>query len=176
VTQRRAALMVALALLSARPVWAEEAAAAGANAVLAQSPLADLVGTWKMVGHVGSKEVEYRARGKWVLGGAFLRLSMSDVAQPPGYQAEVFIGHDATSERLVCHWLDAFGGRPSETLGYGAFEGESLTLVFEYPPGPFRTTLAREAHGTWRVTMRAKEGQGPWETFAEYTLVRAGSS
>jgi hypothetical protein len=165
--------VLAAALLLGAAARGEEPAQTKRNAALAHSPLADLVGTWQMTGHVGSKPVAYEAHAEWALGGAFLRLTMTDVAEPPGYQAEVFIGSDATSERLVCHWLDAFGGRASETLGYGAFDGDSLTLVFEYPPGPFRTTFTRETPGRWRIAMRSKEGTGPWQTFAEYALERA---
>jgi hypothetical protein len=40
-------------------------------------------------------------------------------AEPPAYQAAVFIGFDNTSERYVAHWIDAGGGRFSETLGFG---------------------------------------------------------
>ncbi len=167
--------LAACALALAAPALGDEPKSAAAERTLAETPLAGLVGAWKMTGHVAGQPVAYAARGEWALGGTFLRFAMTDVAVPPGYQAEVFLGWDGVSERFVAHWLDAFGARPSETLGFGVFEGDSLTLVFEYPSGPFRTTFAREASGGWRVTMRAKEGRAPWETFAEYALTRAAA-
>lgn len=35
------------------------------------------------------------------------------------------------SERYVAHWLDVFGGRFSETLGFGKREGNSIRFLFE---------------------------------------------
>jgi hypothetical protein len=34
-------------------------------------------------------------------------------------QAWIFLGFDHRSERYVAHWIDMFGGRASETLGFG---------------------------------------------------------
>ena len=34
-------------------------------------------------------------------------------------EAEVFFGYGNMSEQYVAHWLDTFGGRYSEVLGYG---------------------------------------------------------
>jgi hypothetical protein len=171
----RLALALALTLIAPGASLAqdEKASTAAASAELARSPLADLVGAWSMDGQVGAQPVRYALRADWALGGAFLRLAMSDVEPPSDYQAEVFIGWDPVSEHFVCHWLDVFGARASETLGFGIFDGDSLTFVFEYPDGPFRTTFERDSAKKWRVTMRSKEGRGPWRTFAEYTLTRA---
>ena len=51
------------------------------------------------------------------------------------------IGYDHTSERYVAHWMDIYGGRFSETLGYGVRSGDQIEFVFEYPDGPFHTTF-----------------------------------
>ena len=170
--RRARAALVAVALLSAPAAFAEEPSRALGGASLERSPLADLIGDWDMRGRVGGSAVTYSAHAEWALAGAFLRLELTDTAKPPAYQAAVFIGWDEVSERFVCHWLDGFGARPSQTLGYGVWAGDALTLVFEYPDGPFRTTFARVSEKRWRVEMRTKEGRGPWQTFAEYTLVR----
>jgi len=37
----------------------------------------------------------------------------------------------------VLHHLAIFGGRYSETLGYGARNGNEVRFVFEYPDAPF---------------------------------------
>lgn len=168
--RRARVALVALALLAAPQAFAGEPASAPAS--LDRSPLADLVGDWEMVGQVRGSAVVYAAHAEWALAGAFLRLELEDTASPPGYQAAVFIGWDEVSERFVCHWLDAFGARPSQTLGYGVWAGDALRLVFEYPDGPFRTTFMRVSAKRWRVEMRTKEGRAPWQTFAEYTLAR----
>jgi len=159
--------------VGAAPVTAEPAARAESGPQLARSPLADLIGSWKATGQVGQKPVAYEARAEWVLGGSFLRLTLTDVATPPAYQAEVYIGWDDVSERYVCHWLDGFGARSSETLGYGVFAGDALTLVFEYPSGPFHTKFQRLEGGRWEVTMRGKDGNGPWLPFASYAFSRS---
>jgi hypothetical protein len=81
-----------------------------------QDPLFEqLTGTWTMAGAVRARPATYSLRVEWTLNHQFLRLEMRDVSEPPAYQAAVYIGYDNTSERYVMHWLDAFGGRFSET-------------------------------------------------------------
>lgn len=63
-------------------------------------------------------------------------LEMRDVHDPPAYDAHVYIGHDNASDRYVAHWIGLFGGRWSETLGFGSRDGDSIRFVFEYPDGP----------------------------------------
>jgi hypothetical protein len=168
-----AALPLALALLApAAP--AQEAAPLDGPHRTFQDPLLDqLAGEWSMAGTVRSRPVAYRLRAEWVLGHQFLRLEMRDAAEPPAYQAVVFVGYDHASERYVAHWLDAFGGRASETLGFGQRSGSSIRLVFEYPDGPFHTSFALDAaNGTWSILMRNRGKGGAWQDFARYTAVR----
>jgi hypothetical protein len=47
------------------------------------------------------------------------------------------------SERYVAHWIDVFGGRFSETLGYGKRAGDEIDFIFEYPDGPFVSVSRR---------------------------------
>ena len=61
-----------------------------------------------------------------VLQRQFLRVHMKDLATPPDYEAMIFIGYDNASERYVAHWIDVFGGRISETLGYGTRAGNRI--------------------------------------------------
>jgi len=131
-----------------------------------------LAGEWRMTGQVRGRAAESTASGAWTLAHQWLRLEMKDVAQPPAYEAHVYIGYDNKSERYVAHWLDVFGGRFSETLGYGVREKDAVRFVFEYPDGPFHTTFTAQPDGTWSLLMRTKNDAGSWVTFAEYTLRR----
>jgi hypothetical protein len=98
-------------------------------------------------------------------------------ADPP-YEAFVFIGYDNMSERYVVHWLDGFGGRSSETLGFrgrvrrnGA--NASITFVFEGASGPLHNILSWNSRTkTWTMVIRQKDGRGLWGTFATETFER----
>jgi hypothetical protein len=132
-----------------------------------------LVGSWRFTGTIRGNAATHDWHAEWVLHHQFLRIDMRDVNQPPAYQATVYIGYDNTSERYVAHWLDSFGGRFSETLGYGVREGNAVRFVFEYPDGPFHTTFTQDAKtGAWSVRMRTKQADGTWGVFAELTAPR----
>jgi hypothetical protein len=73
------------------------------------------------------------------------------------------------SERYVAHWLDIFGGRWSETIGYGTRVGQTVEFLFEYPDGPFRTSFALGSQG-WTVLMRQRTAAGEWQTFGRWVL------
>ncbi|HLO00023.1 MAG TPA: DUF1579 family protein [Pyrinomonadaceae bacterium] len=99
---------------------------------------------------------------------------MKDVNARPIYEAMVFIGYDNASERYVAHWIDVFGGRFSESLGYGTRAGNSIRFVFEYPDGPFLNTFTWNAETrTWTFLMQHKNAAGMWVRFAEDSLRRA---
>lgn len=129
-----------------------------------------LTGSWTMTGHVRGDSVQYDARGEWVLNHQFLSIRMEDVNSPPEYAAHVYIGYDQEDQEYVAHWLDSFGGGPSETLGYGQRDGNAIVFKFKYPDGPFRTTFERGTGRTWHVLMRSKGDDGKWSTFAEYEV------
>jgi hypothetical protein len=87
----------------------------------------------------------------------------------------VFIGYDNMSERYVVQWLDTFGGRFSESLGYGRREGaNAVRFVFEYPDGPLHNTFSWKADDkTWSILIEQKDGKGKWTIFAEEVLERS---
>jgi hypothetical protein len=89
-----------------------------------------------MAGSMWGQAQDYSLKAEWVLGHQFLRLEMKGTQ----YEAVSYIGYDNASERYVAHWIDIFGGRVSETLGYGKREGNTIHFVFEYPDGPFGPT------------------------------------
>lgn len=87
---------------------------------------------------------DHAVKAEWVLNHQFLRIDEKENAPQPGstpYEAMVMLGYDNTGERYVAHWLDMYGGRFSETLGYGTRAGNEIRVVFECPDGPFHTTF-----------------------------------
>ncbi len=138
-----------------------------------KDPLLDnLVGRWDAPGRVHGQDVHSRLTAEWVLNHQFLQLRLEDTAKTPGaYEAWIFIGYDFRSERYVVHWLDIYGGRWSETLGYGDRNGNSIRFVFEYGDGPFRNVLTwLPAEKGWHWLIESKDQAGRWKTFAEYDL------
>lgn len=134
--------------------------------------LDNLVGNWKLTRKIGGQTVENSVKAEWVLNHQFLRLEMKDVKTPADYEATIYIGYDNASERYVVHWIDVFGGRFSETLGYGTKPDEnSIKFVFEYPDGPFHNTFTwNNETKTWRFLMETKDKSGKWKVFAEDNL------
>ncbi|HLY55734.1 MAG TPA: hypothetical protein VKS60_09265 [Stellaceae bacterium] len=146
-----------------------------AGAGLSDDLLDHMVGTWHLTGTMGGKPADQRVEARWVLGHQFLMLhetaSAGASGASPAYEAEPYIGWDAVSERYVAHWLDIFGGRWSETLGYGKRDGDAIAFVFEYPDGPFHTTFRWDkAQGTWQWRMEQKNKAGQWEVFADAVM------
>jgi len=145
----------------------------GSRRIFQDSLLDRLTGDWSMAGRVRGRPATYALHAEWVLNHQFLEVKMRDVADPPAYQATVYLGYDNASERYVSHWLDAFGGRFSETLGYGQRAGTAIRLVFEYPDGPFHTTFTWDSKDrVWNILMEDRGPGGVWQEFASYTLRR----
>lgn len=166
------ALLLCLGLSPAADLAAQEPLD-GPRRVFRDDLLENLVGSWKLTRKIRGQTVENSVKAEWALNHQFLQIHMKDVNTPPAYEALVFIGYDNTSERYVVHWLDVFGGRFSETLGYGTRSGSSIKFVFEYPDGPFHNTFTWDpAARTWSFLMRSKDKAGKWTVFAEDTLRR----
>jgi hypothetical protein len=147
----------------------------GANAVLADPLLDQMVGHWKMSGKMMGKPATHTVDAEWVLNHQFLRIHEIGPIDPKTgkaqYEATPLIGYDNMSERYVAHWIDVFGGRFSETLGYGKRVGNEIDFVFEYPDGPFRTNFIWDAtRHEWRWQMTQKNAAGQWTSFADVTL------
>jgi hypothetical protein len=139
-----------------------------------------LVGKWRVKGRIAGQPIRQACDAEWVLNHQFLKVHFLDVRAIEGrktnaeYEAEVFIGYDNMSERYVAHWLDTFGGRFSESLGYGRSDGaSSVKFVFEYPGGPLHNTISwRAGDKTWSMLIEQKDGKGKWTVFAEEILER----
>jgi hypothetical protein len=158
----------------------------GENRPLRDALLNKLVGKWRVEGRIAGQPIKHVCDARWVLNHQFLRVHFIDVSaienrnvkakmQKAEYEAEVFIGYDNTSERYVAHWLDIFGGRFSETLGYGRRQGaNAVRFVFEYPDGPLHNTFSWKSDDkTWSILIKQKDAKGKWITFAEEVLERA---
>jgi hypothetical protein len=157
----------------------------GENRPLRDALLNELVGKWRVRGRIAGQPIEHACDADWVLNHQFLRVHFIDASaiksrnakakeRKAEYEAEVFIGYDNMSERYVAHWLDTFGGRFSESLGYGRREGaNAVKFVFEYPNGPLHNTFSWKTDDkTWSILIEQKDATGKWTTFAEEVLER----
>jgi hypothetical protein len=134
-----------------------------------------MAGAWKMTGNVMGNAAHHDVRAEWVFNRQFLRIEERTSADAPAaekhYDAVWFLGYDDVSDRYVLHLMDTFGGRFSETLGYGVRDGDAIRFVFEYPDGPFHTTMTCDpAKSTWNWRMEQKNKAGGWTPFADLTL------
>lgn len=136
-----------------------------------------MAGDWKLEGTVMGRAGHHDVRAEWVLNHQFLRIHEKTAAGAPkdehAYEATWFLGYDPVSERYVLHLMDIFGARFSETPGYGTRDGNAIHFVFEYPDGPFHTTLRwSPGAGSWQWLMEQKNKEGKWTQFADLTLTR----
>jgi hypothetical protein len=134
-----------------------------------------LEGRWNVATTVLGTPGTQTLDATWVLAHQFLQLRIVETTKgtTAPYEAIVYIGRDTMSERYVAHWIDVFGGRTSETLGYGVLDGDAVQFVFEYPDGPFRTRFNWEARtGEWTVDGRTKTAEGVWVDFMSERLTR----
>ena len=133
-----------------------------------------LAGKWRLRGTLGGEPVDHSVQVDWVLNHQFLRLHEKAGAPSKSgllYEAVGFISRDNTSDRYVMHWIDVFGGRWSETLGYGRREGNGIEFVFEYPDGPFRSSFRWDPDAkSWHWLLRQKAPTGVWKEFLVGTL------
>jgi len=178
--------MTLLAITLSLPMlaYADEGATAapidGPKAVFQDDLLDGMVGKWTTHGTVMGEPIQHKASVEWVLNHQFLRIHETseapmDEGEPP-YEAMIFVGYDHMSERYVAHWIDVFGGRASETLGFGKRDGDSIRFVFEYPSGPFHTTFTWDPSSeTWTWDMRTKTGAGEWVEFGRQILEKTPS-
>ena len=149
---------------------------------IAQSPRApvfkddlldNLVGEWKLVRRMQGRISEHVVKADRVLNHQFLRLQMRHVENPPAYEATVFIGWDTAQDRYIVHWLDVFGGRSSQTLGYGMRNGNTIKFTFAYPEHPFVNTFSYDPEmKTWNFLMQQKNLDKSWGVFANDDLSR----
>lgn len=147
----------------------------GPSHVFADSLFDNMTGTWNLTGKVMGRDASHTVEAEWVLNHQFLRIHEKDrnpaATGAVAYEAIVMVGYDNASERYVAHWTDVYGGRFSETLGYGTRNGNDIRFVFEYPDGPFHTTFRwlPDSH-RWTWLMETKNKSGQWTEFATLDL------
>lgn len=148
----------------------------GPNKLFHDELLDNLQGQWTLkgtiAGHLGDADLD----AIWVLNHQFLRVhekGTATIPERPLYEAEVYIGYDNASERYVAHWIDIYGGRFSETLGYGTRSGNNIKFIFEYPDGPLHNTFTwNSASRSWRFLLEQRNDAGKWGVFADRTAVK----
>lgn len=132
-----------------------------------------LIGQWSLTGEIGNRPVKNSFTAQWILNHQFIELNFIDVASPPAYLAKVSIGYDCIIEKYVVHWLDNFGGRFSETLGYGLRKGQTIEFRFEYPDAPFINQFIYDnKNDSWHLHMTTKNDKGDWVVFGDEYLKR----
>ena len=169
-------LVLCCCCVFARAAGAQDEELDGPKHVFHDSLLDNMVGSWTLNGKIAGRQAQDTVTAEWVLNHQFLRIHEKDENPPRDkvlpYEAIVMLGYDNTSERYVAHWTDIYGGRFSETLGYGARTGDEIRFTFEYPDGPFHTTFRwQPGLGQWQWLMEGKS-KGQWKEFADVTLVR----
>jgi Protein of unknown function (DUF1579) len=149
----------------------------GPNRPFQDDLLDSLQGQWTLKGTIAGHPGDAALDAAWVLNHQFLKVHEKGTAPIPGrplYEAEVYIGYDNASERYVAHWIDIYGGRFSETLGYGTRSGNSIRFTFEYPDGPFHNTFIWDPDAKrWRFLLEQKNEAGKWGVFADRIAVKA---
>lgn len=176
-TEEMRQLLFACSAVLAMTVACQAAPVDGESAIFHDTLLEHMVGHWKLEGTLLGKHAVHTIDAAWILNHQFLQIHEVGALEPksgkPGYEALPTIGYDNMSERYVAHWLDVFGGRFSETLGYGRRDGNAIHFVFEYPQGPFHTDFIWDpAHAQWRWHMTQKNESGKWTPFADMVMSR----
>jgi hypothetical protein len=168
---RMRALAIVLSLLAAMSARAQEPPD-GPQRIFRDAFIDNLVGEWRLKREIRGRDVDNTVSADWVLNHQFLRIHMKDVAEPPTYEALVYIGYQSADQRYVVHWLDVFGGKFS-AIGYGKREGDSITFVFQYDDGPFYNTFKwNAATQSWTFTLESTARDGRRQLFAVDTLRR----
>ena len=160
-----------VALLIAVPASAQEPVD-GPKHPLHDPLIEQLAGDWTLTRQIRGKEARNTVHAEWVLNHQFLQLHMKDIAQPPAYEALVYIGYQNADQRYVAHWMDVWGGKFS-AVGYGKRTGDSIEFAFRYDDGPFFNTFTWDptAQG-WTFKMESSDKEGKRRLFAVDTLRR----
>ncbi|PYX86674.1 MAG: hypothetical protein DMG68_14655 [Acidobacteria bacterium] len=172
---RRTVILTTLCLSGM--LWAQNAPVPldGPKRIFHDDLLEQLAGKWRLSGTIMGRNAEHDVQAEWVLNHQFLRVHEKEIVPAKTdavpYEAIVMIGYDNASERYVAHWMDVYGGRVSETLGYGRRAQDAVEFVFEYPDGPFRTTFRwLPDKKQWQWLMKTKNASGIWADFGSMTL------
>jgi hypothetical protein len=135
--------------------------------------LEKLIGTWNVTGNVLDEYINYHFQASWELNHQFIELRFADTAKMPKYIAKVYIGYDCKINRYIAHWLDNFGGKYSETLGYGERKENSIAFRFDYPDGRFiNEFIYTPKTDSWLFHSTTKNDKNMWVVFGNMFLTR----
>ena len=170
-TGNRSCALVALLLLKLPT-------AASAQLAAQETLLDHLAGDWVMTGTIAGDPVVNDIDADWVLAGHYQRFhDFSREREESGeraYEATVFIGWDAETERFACLWLDVTGGEglSNGVIGYAAQVGDTIPFVFDVGEYAIHNTFVyhRDADA-WEWTIVNVSGEERSE-FAHVTLER----
>ncbi len=163
----------ALAFLLATPaMYAADEPVDGPKRIFRDPFVNGLVGEWNLTRSIRGNEVHNTVKAEWVLNHQFLRIHMRDAANPPAYEALVFIGYSHADKEYTCHWLDVYGGKFAG-VARGKRSGDSIVFLFQYPDGPFRNTFTWDPKAKeWTFHMENQGKDGRWKAFADDVLRR----
>ena len=163
-----AAFLVALFAL---PLGAQEQPA------FRDSLLDRLAGHWVLTGTITGQATTHDVTAEWVLGHQYLHLREvsreRNAGGAPAYEADAYIGRDATTHEYTCIWLDIYGALDSHSVGASARARDSLQFAFHAGDGStFITMFAYNRAGdSWTMNMDAGT-PGKMSPFARTTLTR----
>ncbi|MBU6164982.1 MAG: hypothetical protein KGQ52_02490 [Alphaproteobacteria bacterium] len=134
------------------------------------SPLAGLVGCWRVRGTVEGKAITATARGSWRLGGRYLLFELHglNTKQP---QDIAIIMADAGPGQLTAWWMDRFGG-PGSAAGRGGVIGTGLSIRLDYGSAVLINRFTPYGAG-WRWQIDAKPTGRPASPVASHSLAPA---
>lgn len=164
---------IILLLLVLQVGFSQDQPADGEHARFEDPLLENLVGIWKLTGVVAGDPVTNTFEAKWILNHQFLQLHYQDINFPSQYEAWVFIGFNHAEKRYVVHWLDIFGGRYSETLGFGQRENHTIRFLFKSTEGGLQNTFTWfPATQHWSSVIEQTDESGNWQIFASQEMRR----
>jgi hypothetical protein len=164
--------LLAAFVLAALPAFAAEPGKDGRGIPFRDDLIAHLEGRWDLARTIGTRQDRNTVEAEWVLDHQFLKLRMKDVAVPPKYEADVYIGYSNTDKRYVAHWIDVFGGHYS-SRGIGVRDGDSIEFRFAYDEGPFFNTFTYDrAADAWTMKLENGTKDGKRTPFATDRLTR----
>jgi hypothetical protein len=144
-----------------------------------KDPLLDeMTGKWVLSGQIRGKQTIHDVDVDWALNHQYVHIHETSRDKNgdghPQYEAEVFLGWDASKEQYVVHWMDVYGGGFSLT-GFGKRDGSSIPIVFATGDDRFHTTFSfDEKNRTWRWTMDS-DHQGKVTPFARLVMTSRNS-
>jgi hypothetical protein len=124
-----------------------------------------LIGEWKIAGVVHGQPSNQTLRADWVLHHQFLRMyekSSENVASKDfPFEAVFFIGYDDDKKQHVVHLMDVFGGRDSETLGYGKRGEDNISFTFKNTDSSVTEKFTYEAKSnSWHIVSSVTTPEG----------------